>query len=121
MLCPEFDAVNRRRVGTVSSQEDWAQPAHPRLDAEGRNLSLHENYDEREEHRGRSPAHTARLVAGLVLLAAAIAIVVDNHRSTSVGYVVGDVRAPLIVVMLASGVVGAVIGWLLLHRARRER
>jgi len=83
-------------------------------------LSVHEGYDERDGHRRRS-AQTARLIVGTVLLVVVIAIVVDNRQSTTVGYVFGNVRAPLIVVMVASAVAGALVGWLLLHRARRER
>jgi uncharacterized integral membrane protein len=83
-------------------------------------LSVHEEYDEREGHRRRA-APTARLIVGAVLLVVVIAVVVDNRQGTTVGYVFGNVRAPLIVVMLASAVAGGLVGWLLLHRARRER
>ncbi len=57
------------------------------------------------------------LAAVLVLLVAAFAI--DNRRSVRVGWVFGDFRAPMIVILLVTAVVGALIGWLVLYRARR--
>jgi uncharacterized integral membrane protein len=68
----------------------------------------------------RSPAQTARIVVGVVLLAAAVAVIVDNRRDTRIGYVFGDVTAPLILVLIVTAVVGAAIGWLLLHRPGRR-
>jgi uncharacterized integral membrane protein len=65
-------------------------------------------------------AGTARIVTGVVLLVALIAVVVDNYESVSVGYVVGDVEAPLFAVLVAAAVTGAIIGWLFLHRWRRR-
>jgi uncharacterized integral membrane protein len=69
----------------------------------------------------RSPALTARLVFGGVLLAAVVAVCVDNRRKTRIGYVFGDVEAPLILVLVSAAVLGAIIGWLFLHRPRRDR
>jgi uncharacterized integral membrane protein len=68
----------------------------------------------------RPPGQTARIVVGVVLLAAAVAVIVDNRRDTRIGYVFGDVTAPLILVLIVTAVVGAAIGWLLLHRPRRR-
>jgi uncharacterized integral membrane protein len=65
---------------------------------------------------GRSRGHTVRLVFALVLLVVAAAIVVDNRGKTRVGYVFGDVRAPLILVLVIAAAFGAAIGWLLQHR-----
>ena len=75
-----------------------------------------ESGDVTGEHR--SLGHTVRIASGLVLVAVAVAIVVDNRRSTRVGYVVGDVRAPLILVLAVAAFFGAGVGWLLLHRPR---
>lgn len=70
----------------------------------------------------RSPAQTARIVFGVILLAVSVAVIVDNRRDTRIGYVFGDVTAPLILVLVVTAVVGAAIGWLLLHRpGRRDR
>jgi uncharacterized integral membrane protein len=68
----------------------------------------------------RSAATTARLIVGALLLAALIAVIVDNRRSVSVGYVVGDAEAPMFVVLVAAALAGAIIGWLFLHRRRRR-
>lgn len=57
------------------------------------------------------------LAGVLVLLLAAFAI--DNRKSVRVGWVFGDVRAPMIAILLVTAVVGALIGWLVLYRARR--
>jgi hypothetical protein len=38
-----------------------------------------------------------------------------------VRYVVGDVDAPVWVVLVAAGVAGVLIGWLIEHRPRRDR
>jgi uncharacterized integral membrane protein len=58
------------------------------------------------------------LAAVLVLLLAAFAI--DNRKSVRVGWVFGDFRAPMIVILFVTAVVGALIGWLVLYRARRS-
>jgi uncharacterized integral membrane protein len=68
----------------------------------------------------RSVLQGARLVLGLIILVAAVAIVVDNRQTTRVGYVFGDVRAPLVVVLLLSAAAGALIGWLLSHRPSHQ-
>jgi len=70
----------------------------------------------REARTSRAPVHTARLVLGVVLLVVVFAVVFDNREDVRVRYLFGDVRAPLVVVLLLSAVLGAAIGWLLLHR-----
>ena len=76
--------------------------------------------ERRDSAERRSPAQIARIAVGVVLLAVGIAVIVDNRRDTRIGYVFGDVEAPLIVVLLLTAVVGALIGWLLLHRPRHR-
>jgi uncharacterized integral membrane protein len=66
--------------------------------------------------RGRAVRNEPRIVVGILLLAVVVAIGVDNRHDVRVGYVVGDVEAPLIIVLLVTAVLGAAIGWLLLHR-----
>jgi uncharacterized integral membrane protein len=46
--------------------------------------------------------------------------VVDNRSSTRIGYEVGHANAPLFVVLLVAAIVGALVGWLLLHLPRRR-
>jgi uncharacterized integral membrane protein len=74
----------------------------------------------RDTGERRSVGDTARLVIGVLLLAVVVAIVADNRRDTRIGYVVGDVEAPLIIVLLIAALAGAAIGWLLLHRPRHR-
>jgi uncharacterized integral membrane protein len=63
---------------------------------------------------------TARLVVALVIVAAVVAVAVDNRNEVEVGYVVGDVSAPLWVVLVAAGIAGIVVGWLVKHRPGRR-
>lgn len=74
-----------------------------------------------ERHRARDAARTLRgLIAG-VLLAALIALAVDNLDEVTVGWVFGEGDVPLALVVAASAVAGALVGWLVLHRPRRNR
>ena len=59
------------------------------------------------------------LVAGLLIVVIA-AVAIDNRDDTRIGYVFGDTSAPLFVVLIAAAVVGAIVGWLLLHRPHRR-
>jgi uncharacterized integral membrane protein len=63
---------------------------------------------------------TGRLVVALVIVAAVVAVAVDNRHEVEVGYVVGDVSAPLWVVLVAAGIAGIVVGWLVKHRPRHR-
>jgi uncharacterized integral membrane protein len=64
--------------------------------------------------------HTVRTVVGVLVILVLVAVVVDNRRDTRIGYVFGDVRAPLFVFLILAAIVGAAIGWLILHRPRRD-
>jgi uncharacterized integral membrane protein len=55
-----------------------------------------------------------------VLIAVIAAVAIDNSDDTRIGFVFGDVSAPLFVVLILAAIVGALIGWLLLHRPRRH-
>ncbi len=54
------------------------------------------------------------LLAGLVLVA------LDNRSTVQVGYVFGDVKAPIWIVLAAAAVCGVIIGWLVRHRPHRR-
>jgi uncharacterized integral membrane protein len=69
---------------------------------------------------GRGAGHTARLILAGALLVILIALIADNTDDTRVGYVFGHATAPLFVVLLIAAVLGALIGWLLLHRRHRH-
>ena len=49
----------------------------------------------------RSGSHTARIVVAVIILVVLVAVVVDNKDDTRIGYVFGDVEAPLFVVLIA--------------------
>ncbi len=63
--------------------------------------------------------HTTRIVVAVVLVVVVAAIAIDNRQEAKVGFLFGDVRAPLIVVVIGATLVGIAIGWLLSHRSRR--
>jgi len=54
------------------------------------------------------------ILLGIVVLAFALA----NTRSTKVSFLVAEVKAPLVVVLLATAVVGALIGALVRRRRK---
>jgi len=69
---------------------------------------------------GRSAGSRMRLVIGAVLVVILIALLADNSDDTRIGYVFGDVEAPLFLVLVVAAVLGALIGWLVLHRPHRH-
>ena len=60
---------------------------------------------------------TFRLVTIAVLVAAA-ALAIDNRQSVTLGYVVGEREAPLVIALVAAFVLGAIVSWL---SSRRQR
>ena len=68
-----------------------------------------------------SHTHWGRIVVAVVLIVVIAAVAIDNRDDTRIGYVFGDVNAPLFVVLVAAAVVGAIIGWLLVHRPHRHQ
>ncbi len=57
------------------------------------------------------------VLAGVILLA----LLLDNRQSVTIGYVIGDVKAPLIVVLAVTAVLGAIVGRLLEWRTNRSK
>jgi len=78
--------------------------------------------DESTHHheKHRDAALNARLVLGGLLLLAIVGFAVDNGDEVRIGWVVGDGSAPLVLVLLVTAVVGALVGWLLLHRPHHQ-
>jgi uncharacterized integral membrane protein len=75
------------------------------------------------EHSTQQPVratHWARIVVAAVLVVVIAAVAIDNSDDTRIGYVFGDVEAPLFVLLIVAAIVGAIIGWLLLHRPHRQ-
>jgi uncharacterized integral membrane protein len=78
--------------------------------------------DEVSEHAAavhrRDVAHIIRWIFILLILAALIAVGMDNRDDVRVGYAVGDANAPIWIVIVASAIGGMIIGWLIRHRPR---
>ena len=72
------------------------------------------------EPRRDSAGRMARLVIAAVIVAAIVAVAIDNRGEVDVGYVVGDASAPIWVVLVVAGIAGVVIGWLIKHRPSRH-
>ncbi|MBA3282417.1 MAG: LapA family protein [Acidimicrobiia bacterium] len=73
--------------------------------------------DEGTENRF-SAGDLARVAPAVVLAIVLIAFAVANTKRVKVNFLVADAKAPLIVVLLATALVGAVIGALLRRRRR---
>jgi uncharacterized integral membrane protein len=74
--------------------------------------------DERDRHevdRGASPKLVALAILGVVLLVFALV----NTDDVSVDFVFGTIEASLIVVIVASALIGAAIGALVMSQRRR--
>ncbi|HEY0518999.1 MAG TPA: LapA family protein [Ilumatobacteraceae bacterium] len=70
-------------------------------------------------HR-RDVAHLIRWIFIVLIIAALVAVAMDNRDDVPIGYVVGDASAPLWIVVVASAIGGMIIGWLVRHRPRRR-
>jgi uncharacterized integral membrane protein len=75
----------------------------------------------------QAPAHptddrggAVRWIIAALIVAAIVVVAVDNREEVSVGYVFGDASAPLWVILVAAGIAGIVVGWLVKHRPRHH-
>ena len=75
--------------------------------------------NERVNEHGSS-SRTIRIVIAALIVAVLIAGAFDNSESVEVGYVIGETEAPVWVVLVAAGIAGVVIGWLIKHRPTRN-
>jgi len=71
-------------------------------------------------HR-RDFARIVRLVVVVALVAAFVAVALDNRADVRVGYVIDEALAPGWLVILLSAIGGLVIGWLIRLRSRGNR
>jgi uncharacterized integral membrane protein len=80
--------------------------------------------DDIAEHAGAVHRHDfAQLLRWLFIAAivvALVAVAMDNRDKVRVGYAVGDVQAPIGIVLLAAAATGIIIGWLVRHRPRNR-
>ena len=75
--------------------------------------------NERVNEHGSS-SRTIRIVIAALIVAVIIVVAIDNSESVEVGYVIGETEAPVWVVLVAAGIAGVVIGWLIKHRPTRD-
>jgi uncharacterized integral membrane protein len=71
-------------------------------------------------HRTGDRAGVARWIIAALIVVAIVAVTVDNREEISVGYVFGDASAPVWVILVAAGIAGIVVGWLVKHRPRHH-
>ena len=74
-----------------------------------------------EGGKPRDNRETARLVGLAVTVIVLLALLLDNGQSVRIGYVVGDVKAPLIAVLAITAVLGAALDRLMLWRTGRAK
>jgi uncharacterized integral membrane protein len=76
----------------------------------------------RADDVGRSrPRPTARHIVAIALIALLVLVSLLNLDDTSVDLIVRSVQLPLIVVIVVSGLVGFLIGWLVSQRREKRR
>ena len=73
-----------------------------------------------DETRGRDSGDTARIIAALVILGVLVAFVLANLRKVKVGFVFADVKIPLIFVLIATALIGAILDRLVQYVGRRR-
>ena len=71
-------------------------------------------------HR-RDASRIVQLVVVVALVAAFVAVALDNRADVRVGYAIGEALAPGWLVIAISALGGLIIGWLLRLRSRHRR
>ena len=74
-----------------------------------------------EERTPREKQELARIVGLVVAVVVLLALMLDNRQSVTIGYVVGDVKAPLIVVLVVTAALGGLVARLLEWRTGRAK
>ena len=74
-----------------------------------------------EESTPRDRQEFARIVGLVVAGAVLLALMLDNRQSVTIGYVIGDVKAPLIVVLVVTAALGGIVARLLAWRTGRTK
>ncbi len=64
---------------------------------------------------------TVRLTSLAVIVVAAAALALDNRQDVTLGYVVGERTAPLIIALVVAFVLGGIAGRLTARRSRDSR
>ena len=79
-----------------------------------------ESHDRTSAAQLRDVGRGLRFLVAALIVAALVAVALDNRHDVRLGYVTGDAQAPVWIVVAAAGVAGVVIGWLLKHRPARH-
>ena len=79
-----------------------------------------EVHDRTTTERAADVSRGLRFVVVAVLVAAIVVVAFDNRDDVRLGYVFGDAQAPVWIVLVAAGIAGVMIGWLLRHRPHRH-
>ncbi|HEX7276057.1 MAG TPA: hypothetical protein VF244_01660 [Acidimicrobiales bacterium] len=69
----------------------------------------------------RSSQETTRLVALALTVVVLLGLLLDNRQSVRIGYVVGDVKIPLLGALALAAALGAAVDRLLVWRTGRAR
>ena len=84
-------------------------------------MNRHSDVDDRSvTDQARDVGRGLRLLVVAALVAAIVVVALDNRDDVRLGYVFGDAEAPVWIALVAAGIVGVMIGWLLEHRSRRR-
>jgi uncharacterized integral membrane protein len=84
-------------------------------------MNQHSAVDDRSiGHQARDVGRGLRLFIAAALVAALVVVALDNREDVRLGYVFGDAQAPVWIVLVAAGIVGVMVGWLLKHRSHRH-
>ncbi len=84
-------------------------------------MNQHSDVDERSRtDQARDVGRGLRLFIVAALVAAIVVVALDNRDDVRLGYVFGDAKAPVWIALVAAGIVGVMIGWLLKHRSHRH-
>jgi uncharacterized integral membrane protein len=80
--------------------------------------------DDASEYSGavhrRDAARLIRFLLVALIVVAIVLVAMDNRDDVRLGYVFGDAQAPIWIVIVAAAIAGAIIGWLIKHRPRRN-
>ena len=74
-----------------------------------------------EDQTPRDRQELGRIVGLVVAVAVLLALMIDNRQSVTIGYVIGEVKAPLIVVLVVTAVLGWLVARLLEWRTGRAK
>jgi uncharacterized membrane protein YciS (DUF1049 family) len=63
---------------------------------------------------------TVRILVMTAILAVSAALVLDNRQSVTLGYIVGEREASLVVALVVAFVLGGIVGWMMSRRRTKR-